>query len=303
MKIELFPPLFIHEIGMRDNQEDALWPKDATTNSRLFILCDGMGGHENGEVASRIVSNSIPHFLQCNGVLNDDLFTDDNLKSALEYAYQQLDKEVKDVSKQMGTTLTLLYIHQNGITAAHMGDSRIYHIRPHEGVIYQSRDHSLASELYQAGEITYNEMINYPKKNIVTRAMMPGENSRMHPDIIHITDILQDDYFYMCSDGMLEQMSNDQLVAVLSSEITDKNKQNQLMEATINNQDNHTAWIIHIKSVIKEVKDREIPNEELTARCNMALNYPSMKTKNSDVTLTKKSTHSPFEFLKRFFNI
>ena len=75
------------------------------------------------------------------------------------------------------------------------------------------------------------------------------------------------------------------------------------MEATINNQDNHTAWIIHIKSVIKEVKDREIPNEELTARCNMALNYPSMKTKNSDVTLVKKSTHSPFEFLKRFFNI
>ena len=306
MKIELFPPLFIHELGQRDNQEDALWPdlpEEATAENRLYILCDGMGGQEHGEVASGLVSQTIPHVLRRSMSFEDDSLSDEDLLACLERAYQELDREAGNSSRQMGTTITLIYIGKNGVTSLHMGDSRIYHIRPNVGILYQSRDHSLATELYQAGEITYEEMLHYPKKNIVTRAMMPGKDNRMHPDVIHITDIFPGDYFYMCSDGMLEQMSNDQLLAVLSSGTTDKDKQDQLIEATINNQDNHTAWIIHIKSVVKEEKDWEIPNEELTAKCNMALNYPSMENKNSDVTIVKKSAYSPLGFIKRIFNV
>lgn len=264
MEIELFSPLSIHEIGKRDNQEDAV----AQWDNRLFVLCDGMGGHEKGEVASQTVCQAIVSWFE-EHINPDDLFTDDLLKEAIEHAYTELDK-YSDITKprQMGTTLTLLYIHKQGVTAAHMGDSRIYHIRPKEGVLYQSRDHSLVFNLFQAGEITYEEMQNYPQKNVVTRAMTPGKNNRMRPDVIHITDIHPDDYFYMCSDGMLEQMSNDELVELLSSDATDEEKRQHFITLTANNQDNQSAWIIHVKIVIHEEGDNQVDNEEPTSRCN-----------------------------------
>jgi protein phosphatase len=270
MKIELYHPLYIYEVGQRNNQEDAIYPKGdrASKDNRLFILCDGMGGHERGEVASNLVSISIPHFLERTGVLFEDHFDDDILNQSLEYAYQQLDREKDDSQRQMGTTLTLLYIHNKGITAAHMGDSRIYHIRPGKGILYQSRDHSIAFDLFQSGEITYEEMLNYPHKNVVTRAMVPGEENRMRPDIIHITEILPDDYFYLCSDGMMEQMNNDELVAILTSRICDDEKRQQLIVKSANNQDNHSAWLIHVKNIIHDEGDKQQTNEELTARCN-----------------------------------
>ena len=305
MKISLYPPLSIHEIGQRDNQEDAI----AQWNNRLFILCDGMGGHEHGEVASQTVCQSLTTWFDQN-VNPDNPFTDDQLREALEYAYQQLDQYADGNPKQMGTTFTLLYIYAQGVTAAHMGDSRIYHLRPYsppklggvggglrsaegrllpegrknEGILYQSRDHSLVFDLFQAGEITYEEMSTFPQKNMVTRAMTPGEDNRMRPDIIHITDIQPDDYFYMCSDGMLEQMSNNELVDLLSSDATDDDKRQQLIAATSMNQDNHSAWIIHIKDVVKEEGDEQLVNEESTSRCN-AINILPQTADNSDVEI------------------
>lgn len=281
MKIELYPPLSIHEIGNRNNQEDALWPLQPTANDRLFVLCDGMGGHEHGEVASQTVTQALGQWFAEHVDASSPL-TDDQLREAIEYAYQQLDQYADGSPKQMGTTLTLLYIGNNGITSAHMGDSRIYHIRPGVGVLYQSRDHSLVFDLFQSGEITFEEMKNFKQKNIVTRAMTPGEDNRMRADIIHITDVQPGDYFYLCSDGMLEQMSNDELVDILSSKDPDAEKQNILIKATSGNQDNHTAWIIQIKDVIKEEGDEALENEEPTARCNAINIIPKVIAANED---------------------
>ena len=87
MKISLYPPQSIHELGQRDNQEDAI----TQWNNRLFILCDGMGGHEKGEVASQTVCQSLTTWFEQN-VYQDYSFTDDQLREAIEYAYQQLDQ-------------------------------------------------------------------------------------------------------------------------------------------------------------------------------------------------------------------
>lgn len=279
MKISLYPPLSIHEIGQRPNQEDSIiqW------NNRLFVLCDGMGGHEKGEVASQTVCQSLTTWFEQN-VNPEESFTDDQLREGLDYAYQQLDKFADGNPKQMGTTLTLLYIHKQGVTAAHIGDSRIYHIRPEVGVLYQSRDHSLAFDLFQSGEISYEEMLNFTQKNVITRAMTPGLENRHRADIIHITDIQSGDYFYMCSDGMLEQMSNNELVDSLSSDSKDEEKQKRLIEATDNNQDNHSAWLIHIKEVIEEKGDETLENEEPTSRCN-AINIIPADNGEADVQI------------------
>ena len=288
MKIELYPPLYIHELGQRGNQEDALWPMEVTADNRLFVLCDGMGGHEHGEVASQTVCQSLGKWFQEHIDSNDPLFKDQVL-DAIEYAYIELDKYADGSPRQMGTTLALLYIGGNGVTAAHMGDSRIYHIRPGVGTLYQSRDHSLVFDLYQSGEITFEEMKNFKQKNIVTRAMTPGEENRMRPDIIHITDVQPGDYFYLCSDGMLEQMSNNELVGILSSNGSDAEKQSILIKATSGNQDNHTAWIIQVKDVIKEDVDEILKNEEHTARCN-AINILPKEDENveDDVVIINK---------------
>ena len=301
MKIALYPQLSIHEIGQRDNQEDAIvqWA------NRLFVLCDGMGGHEKGEVASQTVCQSLAAWFQKN-VNPDEPFTDDHLREAIEFTYTELDKYADGSPKQMGTTLTLLYIGGSGVTAAHMGDSRIYHIRPGVGVLYQSRDHSLVFDLFQAGEITYEEMATYPQKNMVTRAMTPGEDNRMRPDIIHITDIQPDDYFYMCSDGMLEQMSNDELESIIVSDNSDEKKRQQLIAATANNQDNHTAWLIHIKDVEKEEGDDQLVNEEPTSRCNAINIIPQrdaeVQDDDDDVVIVKEAPKKP-SFFKRLQNL
>ena len=281
MRIELYPPLSINEIGQRSNQEDALiqW------NNRLFVLCDGMGGHEKGEVASQTVCQSIVTWFEDN--IKDDSFSDSQLREAIEYAYTELDKYDDGNPRKMGTTLTLLYIHNRGVTAAHMGDSRIYHIRPSqhdEGILYQSRDHSLVFDLFQAGEISYDEMATFSQKNIVTRAMTPGEDNRMRPDIIHVTDIRPDDWFVLCSDGMLEQIDRDGnlLLALFVSQAPDTQKRDHFLSETLNNQDNHSAWLIHIKNVIKEDGDETLENEEPTARCNAINIIPKVIAANED---------------------
>ena len=294
MNCILYPPLSIHEIGHRPNQEDSI----SQWNNRLFVLCDGMGGHEKGEVASQTVCQSLTTWFE-QKVNPDAPFTDDQLREALEYTYQQLDKFADDNPKQMGTTLTLLYIYKQGLTAAHMGDSRIYHIRPDVGVLYQSRDHSLVFDLFQAGEITYEEMATFPQKNIVTRAITPGEDNRMRLDIIHITDIQPDDYFYMCSDGMLEQMDNDQLVDLLSSQLTNEEKRIKLIELTKGNQDNHSAWIIHIKDVIKEEDDDKLVNEEPTSRCNAINIIPQIvEEDDNDVVIVRQAPKKNSFFMR-----
>ena len=306
MNITLFPPLNIYELGQRTNQEDAI----AQWDNRLFVLCDGMGGHERGEVASQTVCQALVNWFK-EHVNPNDSFSDDQLQTALEYAYTELDKQDDGGPKKMGTTLTLLYFHSRGAIAAHIGDSRIYHIRPAQGqtpplrgedgrgLLYQSRDHSLVFDLYQAGEITYEEMATYPQKNIITRAMTPGEDNRSRPDIIHITNIQPVDYFYMCSDGMLEQMDNEELVALFSSDASDEKKLQQLIAATVNNQDNHSAWLIHIEDVIIEKGDEKLVNEEPTARCNAINIIPqSVSEPDDDVVIVKEAPKKQSFFLR-----
>lgn len=295
MKIEIYPPLCIHELGQRANQEDAI----AQWDNRLFVLCDGMGGHEKGEVASQTVCQSLVNWFE--GNIKDDFFSDDQLREAIEYAYTELDKFDDNSLRKMGTTLTLLYIYSSGVIAAHIGDSRIYHIRPNETILYQSRDHSLVFDLFQAGEISYEEMSTHPQKNIITRAMSPGKDNRHRPDIIHITDVRPDDYFYMCSDGMLEQMTNEELLSLFSLDTSDDDKQKQLIESTANNKDNHSAWLIHIQDVVHEEGDKQLVNEEPTARCNAINIIPKAIAGNEeDVVIVQevKKTKSLLQRLK-----
>lgn len=295
MKIELYAPLSIHEIGNRPKQEDSLYPQEdrAKADNRLFIVCDGMGGHEKGEVASQTVCQALGGWFSSN-VNPAEPFTDDMLQEAIDYAYKALDKYDNGDEKKMGTTLTLLYMHSRGISVAHIGDSRIYHIRPKEDILYQSCDHSLVFELFRSGEIEYDEMATHPQKNVITRAMTPGEENRAKPYIVHITDVKPNDWFYMCSDGMLEQMNNDELLARFSEDTTDEKKRDNLIEATRDNQDNHTAWLLHVKNVIHEPGDENLVNEEPSSSYN-AINI--IRASRQEEIKSEEDLHSDVEIV------
>ena len=273
MKIAIRQPQAIYELGQRDNQEDSIWPLQgqATDQDFFFILCDGMGGHEHGEVASRIVSQSLAQYLR-DHVNPEEIVSDQVLGEALEAAYQALDQADDEAAKKMGTTLCLLLFHRGGLTTMHIGDSRIYHVRPSaKKLLYQSKDHSLVYDLYQAGEISYEEMATSPQKNIITRAMQPGKDNRCKPSVVHITDLRPGDYLYICSDGMLEQMDNDALCQLFSSQDSDEAKRQQLVEATKGNKDNHSAYFVGIASVSSGEGDESLLDDEQTSKDN-ALN-------------------------------
>ena len=298
MRIKIYQPLAIHELGKRANQEDGIYPIEgkATENDRLFLLCDGMGGHEHGEVASQSICKSLSSFLLQHAVASEGL-EDKLLSDALAYAYEELDKlAIAGDSRQMGTTLTLLYFHSNGCTAAHIGDSRIYHLRPSSHtILYKSRDHSLVYDLYQAGELTYEEMKTFPQKNVITRAMIAGDRNHPKPDVIHISDIQPGDYFYICSDGMLEQMEDEELLDVFSANVRDEEKRQMLISETSDNKDNHSAYIVHIKEVSHDEADVSLVNEELTAKCNALNIKPDVEevTASPDVEVVKPAGTPP----------
>lgn len=250
----------IKELGQRANQEDSMFPEmgNATNNDRLFILCDGMGGHEKGEVASQTVCEAMGESVMKQCPDAEGVFTDDMLLRALSDALDALDKKDDGSEKKMGTTMTFLKLHKDGATIAHIGDSRVYHIRSgatagDTKILFQTCDHSLVNDLVKSGNLTPEEAKNFERKNVITRAMQPNLERRPRADIYHTDDIKAGDYFMLCSDGILEQMEDENIRFIFSGEspniATDADRVEMIRKVTADNKDNHTAFIIHISEV------------------------------------------------------
>ncbi len=272
MIITINRPRCIHELGQRQNQEDTLYPlsDNADAENPLFLVCDGMGGHEHGEVASQLICSVVPGYLRQHwdgGVLTDDV-----LRGAVDEVFRQMNRLDDGSARQMGSTLTLLCFHRGGAAMAHIGDSRIYHLRPAQRrILYKSRDHSLVYDLFMAGEISQDEMATHPKKNVITRAVMPGLAYQPKMDIAHSADILPGDYFYLCSDGMLETMNDEELLSVFAGGADEEEIIRRLTEATQHNRDNHSAWIVKVVQVEREPNDATLPHDEDRVRSNAML--------------------------------
>lgn len=263
MKYILSKPITIHELGQRANQEDSLYPPEEclTDGQHFFILCDGMGGHESGEVASSTVCECMGGYLK-EHLSAGEPFSNQMFENALAAAYDGLDsKDNPDEVKKMGTTMTFLMFHDSGVTAAHIGDSRIYQFRPGvEEPLFKSRDHSLVNDLILLGEITEEEARTSKNKNVITRAMQPGQENRAKADMTLLTDVKPGDWFYLCSDGMLEQMDDAVLGGILTDQsMTDDEKKDLLIRRTSSNRDNHTAFVIHVLDIKRDVSEGTVP--------------------------------------------
>lgn len=264
MEIKIGQPEAFTEPGKKDQQEDRLYPplNQLTDKIKCFVLCDGMGGHEQGEVAAEIISTSLYNSLAAtypaDGVLTKGWFN-----RSLNAAYDALDKMTYHTERRPGTTLTCSVLGANGILVAHIGDSRIYLVRPGKGIIYRSEDHSLVNQLIRAGELTEEEAVNFPRRNVITRAMQPGLEKRYAADLYMLTDVKPGDYIFMCCDGILEQLTDQHLVEIISADTSAPDKLTEIFNTCFGKtRDNFTCYLIPITGV--EGEPVSVPIEEAT---------------------------------------
>lgn len=263
--MKLGMPYALNEIGGRSNQEDSIFPVkgEANESTRLFLVCDGMGGHENGEVASGLVCSTFGKLLA--NVDHED-FTVEMFLDALNEAYDALDREDPDPQsmRKMGTTLTFLHLNDHEVVVAHMGDSRVYHVRPSEqnAIIYQSSDHSLVNELVRAEIITPEEALTHPRRNVITRAMQPKLDPRHKADVRTFNDVQAGDYFFLCSDGVLESVSNDALVEILRRDVADVEKIEAVKAlCAASSRDNFSAYLVPVVEGLPYVEPEVVSAE------------------------------------------
>ncbi|MFZ3102930.1 MAG: Stp1/IreP family PP2C-type Ser/Thr phosphatase [Desulfitobacteriaceae bacterium] len=210
--------LSFSETGLvRKNNEDALL---VLSSYGMFAVADGMGGHQAGEVASGTAMSELRKL-----VPELDEITNDELESWLIEAIAQTNRVVYESAtlhtenQGMGTTLTMLVIRQDQVFITHVGDSRAYLWRDGK-LIRLTTDHSLTEELVRIGQITVEEAINHPQRNVLMRAL--GTSEHVNIDY-RMCDLKLGDVFLLCTDGFSNLLSDE--------ELTEKLRQPQSWEA------------------------------------------------------------------------
>ena len=278
MEILLKQPYSFCQKGKRPNQEDARFPDNDEPQGckTAFVVCDGVGGQDKGEVASRTVADTIGQ-----GIQRYDLtqpFTHENFGSILEIVYEALYRKMNSDTREMATTMTFVCFNSLGAFCAHMGDSRIYHVRPGVGILYQSEDHSLVNALVHSGNLTPEEAINHRSGNVITRCISYVEKGMDKPSAttIQINDVEAGDYFFLCSDGVTNCIEDSELLSILSSDKTDKEKIDLIAEMSKDSGDNNTAYLIGVDCVLKDPTDETDVNNEIieTDPSNVAITTP-----------------------------
>lgn len=223
------------DVGLvRGHNEDSFLVKAPT-----FAVCDGMGGHAAGEVASSIAVKAIADHAPEHA---DEIL----LGAAVEAANAAvLDGAVTGKGKPgMGCTATCVLIEQNRMSVAHVGDSRVYLL--HSGNLVRiTHDHSYVEELVDSGEITADEARVHPSRSIITRAL--GSDPDMYAD--HFTlDVATGDRVILCSDGLSSMVPDKAIEEIAVSTVTPQAAADTLVSAalTAGGHDNVTVVVVDV---------------------------------------------------------
>ncbi len=222
------------DIGkVRENNQDSYYcAKEERLN--LYIVADGMGGYNGGEVASSLAVAAVKGYFENNfaSSQNDRESILALIRSAIEYANMVVIEKAKSEKELegMGTTLDLCFIYNNKLYIGHVGDSRIYRIRK-EFIRKLTKDHSYVQQLVEDGKITKEEAVHHPKKNMITKAL--GVSSMVEPDV-YVKGYLKDDVIVMCTDGLSNMVPDAKLYEIASQQEPDKASKMLVEEANKN---------------------------------------------------------------------
>jgi protein phosphatase len=196
---------YLSEKGRCSINEDTL----LLVTGELYLICDGVGGNGNGQVASKLVADTLFSYYE-----NNPNF---ELSTALIFVEKALSQyKKKSPSKTlMASTLALTQIKHSSILIAWIGDSTVYQIRGGH-LKYRTKGHTWVNEVIEKGELTELEQYFHPNKNEVTR-LIKGTRQPSQFDFQLVTDLEENDYFLLISDGVLEAFIEDDLIELFNS--------------------------------------------------------------------------------------
>ncbi len=241
---------------VRKNNED-VW--GSLPQHHLYVLADGMGGHQAGEVASRETCLFIMSFLR-NAFEKEkiELMSSDEVGDLVRLAFIETNHFVNQLSlthellRGMGTTLVCLYFHEDSCIIAHVGDSRIYRARNDE-LKQLTSDHSLVRQLADSGKKSAWQVEEASVKNIITRAI--GTEAFVEPTV-DVAKVKENDLYLLCSDGLTDLVSSDEINQVLKATLTVEEKVRSLIAKAKRKggHDNITCICIEVK----ELHDKDL---------------------------------------------
>lgn len=274
------------KIGKRVNNEDTIYPfleGDERTESlrlkiphlqNLYIVCDGVGGSNKGEVASQLICTNYPIYISdapppINGIIPESYF-----QSGVEWVEKAMDLYIQNNpdSSGMASTITLLYFNEAGANIIWAGDSRVYHFRKGKQ-LFRTEDHSYVNELIKSGQLTAEEAEKHPQKNIILRAVQ-GSNSPTRIDFYFIpwAEIEPEDEFFLCTDGVTETWVPEAMIALFQDTLSQESRVEYLQQACeTQSRDNYSGYLIQIgekkigEPIVggsSEIPDTPIPVEE-----------------------------------------
>lgn len=232
----------LSETGNRKHNEDYL-RISSISNRYCFVVCDGLGGHDYGDLAARIVANT---FI-------DELYYADYLPDFLLNTFVKAQKNVElkqklsNTKKDMKTTAVCMLTDENNLYVGHVGDSRLYCFKK-DGTYTRTLDHSIPQILVQSKTITEDEIRNHPNRNMLLKVI----GDKWDEPMCEIADPIPiDDYFafLLCSDGFWELINETEMLSTLKSSSTpqewlDKMKTIVEQNGISREMDNYTAITI-----------------------------------------------------------
>jgi serine/threonine protein phosphatase PrpC len=209
----------------REHNEDSLVAITATLAGNtagipfgLYVVADGMGGHQFGEVAS----NAAIHVLagEIMRKFHSFLFSvptqqpDDPLQEIMETAFQDAHRLVQREAPGSGTTLTAALVVGQQITIGHVGDSRAYAVYPAGRIEQLTHDHSLVKRLEELGHLNKEEAANFPHRNVLIRALGQGETLEID---VFTVPFPRNGYLMLCSDGLWGVVTDQEILRSISN--------------------------------------------------------------------------------------
>ena len=196
---------------VRTQNQDAYQMEDLDRNTKLCVVCDGMGGAKSGNIASTL---AIDVFVQEIKRTWNASMSSTKMDQMLREAVKLANFTVFDQAMQfedfegMGTTLTSALVSGKKVSVVNVGDSRVYAIT-RTGIKQLTRDHSLVQMMVERGELTQEMARTYPGKNFITRAI--GTEPMVLCDVFHL-DVAKGDYILLCSDGLSNMMDDQEIL-------------------------------------------------------------------------------------------
>lgn len=264
-KIRIAGACALNEAGKRSNNEDAVFPgmdtpKQALLETKAFLVCDGVGGLEKGEEASRIVAAFMGEQFANETALLDEHALRNAVRAAEDRVCAFAEKH--HVSGDLATTLAMVHIGSHAVSVVHLGDSRVYQFRQGQ-MVFKTQDHSFVNELVEGGLLSPEEALVHPKRNVVTRAISSGTN-RHEPELNRLQDVRDEDLFIICSDGVTEGLSDEALGTICTEEGADPARVIQAIDAQCRekSKDNYTAYVLRLAVVESPDQETSTPQRD-----------------------------------------